>query len=90
MRVNLIAGTGSRVHLRLLRALGDPPDVSSPVLLATAESGRCSRPLSERPLSGRRCEAGCLATLSRTAARQEGVDAGRAGVAIKAHVPRRG
>lgn len=78
------------MHLRLLRALGDPADVSSPVLLATAEPGRGSRPLSERSLSGRRCEAGGSATLSRAAARQEGVDAGRAGVAIKAHVPRRG
>lgn len=46
-------GPGSRVHLRLLRALGDPSDVSSPVLLATAESGCCSRPLLERSLSGR-------------------------------------
>lgn len=51
--VNLIIGSGCRVHLRLLRALGDPSNVSSPMLLATAESGCGSRPLSERPLSGR-------------------------------------
>lgn len=82
-------GPGSRVHLRLLRALGYPSDVSSPVLLATAESRRCSRPLSERSLSGRRCEAGGPATLSCAAARQEGMDARRARVSIKAHVPRR-
>lgn len=88
IRDNLIIGPGSRVHLRLLRALGYPSDVSSPVLLATTESGRCSRSLSERSLSGRRCEAGGPATLSRPAARQEGMDARRACVAIKAHVSR--
>lgn len=51
--VGRTAGPGCRVHLWLLRALGDPPDVSSPMLLATAESGRRARSLLKRSLPGR-------------------------------------
>lgn len=46
-------GSGSRVHLRLLRALGNPPDVSSTMLLATSKSRRRPRPLLKRSLPGR-------------------------------------
>lgn len=73
-------GAGGRVHLRLLRALGDPSDVSSAMLLATTESRRRPRSLPKRSLPGRWCKASGAATVSRTAARQEGVDAWRAGL----------
>lgn len=46
-------GAGSRVHLRLLRALGYPSDVSSAMLLATTESRRRPRSLLKRSLPGR-------------------------------------
>lgn len=46
-------GAGSRVHLRLLRALGDPSDVSSAMLLAATESRRRPRSLLKRSLPGR-------------------------------------
>ena len=83
----MTSGPGRGVHLRLLRALGDPADVSPALLLAPPEPGRGARALPERALSGWRREASGVAALPRSASRQERMDARRARQPTEAHVP---
>ena len=59
-----IIGAGRRMHLRLLRPLGDTPNVSSSMLLASTESRCSARPLLERSLSRWGCQIGGVTALS--------------------------